>query len=155
MQMTQCISDEVQIFWTLRSCDLVVLIARSNSLLQALKLASPSCAFTRERYIFPTLPFALAHISVRCLYNVESISVRSRRRWVNVPVQKCGVSVPRLVSDIRLHFPVVVADASTFLGMYALRERRQHVTQEDFEFAVAKVLKKNQDSNTSVNKLFS
>jgi ATP-dependent 26S proteasome regulatory subunit len=24
-------------------------------------------------------------------------------------------------------------------GMYALRERRQHVTQEDFEFAVAKV----------------
>ena len=27
----------------------------------------------------------------------------------------------------------------TLLGMYALRERRQHVTQEDFEFAVAKV----------------
>lgn len=24
-------------------------------------------------------------------------------------------------------------------GMYALRERRQHVTQEDFEFAIAKV----------------
>jgi len=27
----------------------------------------------------------------------------------------------------------------TLSGMYALRERRQHVTQEDFEFAVAKV----------------
>jgi len=40
-------------------------------------------------------------------------------------------------------------------GMYALRERRQHVTQEDFEFAIAKVLKKNQEGNTSVNKLFS
>lgn len=61
--------------------------------------------------------------------------------------------------------------------MYALRERRQHVTQEDFEFAVAKVrsfwiravlmlieiltalgsqvLKKNSEGNTSVNKLFS
>jgi 26S proteasome regulatory subunit T6 len=61
--------------------------------------------------------------------------------------------------------------------MYALRERRQHVTQEDFEFAIAKVrsfsdkthseggqwtdglafqvLKRNQDANTSVNKLFS
>ena len=60
--------------------------------------------------------------------------------------------------------------------MYALRERRQHVTQEDFEFAIAKVLafiiiitehtyltgvddlqvlKKNQEANTSVNKLFS
>jgi 26S proteasome regulatory subunit T6 len=40
-------------------------------------------------------------------------------------------------------------------GMYALRERRQHVTQEDFEFAIAKVLKKNQEGNTSINKLFS
>lgn len=39
-------------------------------------------------------------------------------------------------------------------GMYALRERRQHVTQEDFEFAVAKVLKKNAEGNTSVGKLF-
>lgn len=28
---------------------------------------------------------------------------------------------------------------SGLVGMYALRERRQHVTQEDFEFAVAKV----------------
>ena len=62
----------------------------------------------------------------------------------------------------------------TEAGMYALRERRQHVTQEDFEFAIAKVrittatmkstltppfcpqvLKKNQEGNTSVNKLFS
>ncbi|EJT99294.1 26S proteasome regulatory complex ATPase RPT6 [Dacryopinax primogenitus] len=43
----------------------------------------------------------------------------------------------------------------TEAGMYALRERRQHVTQEDFEFAIAKVLKKGQEANTSVNKLFS
>lgn len=27
-------------------------------------------------------------------------------------------------------------------GMFALRERRMHVTQEDFEMAVAKVTKK-------------
>lgn len=26
-------------------------------------------------------------------------------------------------------------------GMFALRERRQHVTQEDFEMAVSKVMK--------------
>ncbi|KAG2104421.1 uncharacterized protein F5147DRAFT_704564 [Suillus discolor] len=43
----------------------------------------------------------------------------------------------------------------TEAGMYALREWRQHVTQEDFEFAIAKVLKKNQESYTLVNKLFS
>jgi 26S proteasome regulatory subunit T6 len=40
-------------------------------------------------------------------------------------------------------------------GMYALRERRQYVGQEDFEMAVAKVLKKNAEGNTSVGKLFS
>ncbi|WAR57676.1 hypothetical protein PtB15_8B729 [Puccinia triticina] len=42
----------------------------------------------------------------------------------------------------------------TEAGMYALRERRQHVTQEDLELAVAKVLKRNLDASTSTNKLF-
>ena len=32
-------------------------------------------------------------------------------------------------------------------GMFALRERRIHVTQEDFEMAVAKVMKKDDDKN--------
>ena len=32
-------------------------------------------------------------------------------------------------------------------GMFALRERRVHVTQEDFEMAVAKVMKKDDDKN--------
>lgn len=38
--------------------------------------------------------------------------------------------------------------------MFALRERRVHVTQEDFEMAVAKVMKKDADSNMSLRKLF-
>jgi 26S proteasome regulatory subunit T6 len=38
--------------------------------------------------------------------------------------------------------------------MYALRERRVHVTQEDFEMAVAKVMKKDGDKDMSLNKLF-
>ncbi|GAA6005576.1 proteasome regulatory particle base subunit RPT6 [Rhodotorula paludigena] len=42
----------------------------------------------------------------------------------------------------------------TEAGMYALRERRQHVTQEDFELAVAKVLRKAGEGNVSSNKLF-
>ena len=32
-------------------------------------------------------------------------------------------------------------------GMFALRERRMHITQEDFEMAVAKVMKKDDDKN--------
>ncbi|GAA5968462.1 hypothetical protein JCM8115_006397 [Rhodotorula mucilaginosa] len=42
----------------------------------------------------------------------------------------------------------------TEAGMYALRERRQHVTQEDFELAVAKVLRKANEGSMSSNKLF-
>ena len=34
--------------------------------------------------------------------------------------------------------------------MFALRERRQHVTQEDFEMSVSKVMKKDADKNMSV-----
>jgi len=42
----------------------------------------------------------------------------------------------------------------TEAGMFALRERRIHVTQEDFEMAVAKVMKKDVDSNMSIQKLW-
>ncbi|KAK9732979.1 hypothetical protein RND81_04G035500 [Saponaria officinalis] len=42
----------------------------------------------------------------------------------------------------------------TEAGMFALRERRIHVTQEDFEMAVAKVMKKDTDKNMSLRKLW-
>ena len=42
----------------------------------------------------------------------------------------------------------------TEAGMSALRERRVHVTQEDFEMAVAKVMQKDSEKNVSVAKLF-
>merc|ERR1712194_468514 len=38
-------------------------------------------------------------------------------------------------------------------GMFALRERRVHVTQDDFQMAVSKVLKKESDANMSINML--
>lgn len=38
--------------------------------------------------------------------------------------------------------------------MFALRERRVHVTQEDFLLAATKVLRKDSDKDTSVAKLF-
>merc|ERR1712196_344031 len=44
--------------------------------------------------------------------------------------------------------------ACTESGMFALRERRVHVTQEDFEMAVSKVMKKESDRNMSIQKLF-
>eukprot|EP00033_Pygsuia_biforma_P002242 GCRY01002483.1.p1 GENE.GCRY01002483.1~~GCRY01002483.1.p1 ORF type:complete len:431 (-),score=71.51 GCRY01002483.1:79-1278(-) len=42
----------------------------------------------------------------------------------------------------------------TEAGMFALRERRVHVTQEDFEMAVAKVMKKESDESMSLKKFF-
>ena len=38
----------------------------------------------------------------------------------------------------------------TEAGMYALRERRIHVTQEDFELAMAKVMKKDTDKDLAL-----
>jgi len=68
-----------------------------------------------------------------------------RRKWDNVLAQKFVVSAQKQV-----HLPSsIFSDGSclfiTHAGMYALRERRQHVTQEDFEFAVAKVSRFSQD----------
>ena len=42
----------------------------------------------------------------------------------------------------------------TEAGMYALRERRVHVTQEDFEMAVGKVMRKDGEKDMSILKLF-
>lgn len=39
-------------------------------------------------------------------------------------------------------------------GMFALRERRIHVTQEDFEMAVSKVMKKDSEKDMSIRQLW-
>jgi len=41
----------------------------------------------------------------------------------------------------------------TEAGMFALRERRQHVTEDDFQMAVSKVMKKDSDKNMSLKQL--
>jgi len=47
-----------------------------------------------------------------------------------------------------------VKGVCTEAGMYALRERRVHVTQEDFEMAVSKVMKKDSERNMSIKKFW-
>jgi 26S proteasome regulatory subunit T6 len=42
----------------------------------------------------------------------------------------------------------------TEAGMFALRERRLHVTQDDFEMSVAKVMKKDTDQDMSLKKFW-
>jgi SpoVK/Ycf46/Vps4 family AAA+-type ATPase len=68
---------------------------------------------------------------------------------------------PRALCVWRICVPCVRACASSRspppapeAGMFALRERRIHVTQEDFEMAVAKVMNKDTDSDMSIKKLW-
>jgi SpoVK/Ycf46/Vps4 family AAA+-type ATPase len=50
-----------------------------------------------------------------------------------------GINLKALAEKMGQCSGAEVRGICTEAGMYALRERRQHVTQEDFEFAVAKV----------------
>lgn len=61
--------------------------------------------------------------------------------------------VPRTYSHSLTIFSCLQA-VCTEAGMFALRERRVHVTQEDFEMAVAKVMKKETEKNMSLRKLW-
>ncbi|CAD6589284.1 MAG: 26S proteasome regulatory subunit 8, partial [Cyphobasidiales sp. Tagirdzhanova-0007] len=65
-----------------------------------------------------------------------------------------GINLRSLAEKMGQCSGAEVRGICTEAGMYALRERRQHVTQDDFEMAISKVLKKNNDGNTSSNKLF-
>lgn len=57
--------------------------------------------------------------------------------------QCSGAEVRGICTEAGMYFqfPQTILLSKPIVGMYALRERRQHVTQEDFEFAVAKVRK--------------
>ncbi|KAI0219726.1 26S proteasome regulatory subunit 8 [Massospora cicadina] len=65
-----------------------------------------------------------------------------------------GINLKKIAEKMPGSSGAEVKAVCTEAGMYALRERRVHVTQEDFEMAVAKVMKKDSDANTSLKKLF-
>ncbi|KIS70905.1 putative proteasome regulatory particle base subunit RPT6 [Mycosarcoma maydis] len=65
-----------------------------------------------------------------------------------------GINLRALAEKMGQCSGAEVRGICTEAGMYALRERRQHVSHEDFELAIAKVLRAQASSETSVNKLF-
>ena len=60
-----------------------------------------------------------------------------------------GINLRSLAEKMGQCSGAEVRGICTEAGMYALRERRQHVTQEDFEFAIAKVRRPILSSRTS------
>ena len=53
-----------------------------------------------------------------------------------------GIDLKKIANLMTTASGAELKGCCTEAGMFALRERRVHVTQEDFEMAVAKVMKK-------------
>lgn len=65
-----------------------------------------------------------------------------------------GINLRKIAEQMPGASGAEVKGTCTEAGMYALRERRVHVTQEDFEMAVAKIMQKDSERNTSIRKLW-
>merc|ERR1712117_265963 len=65
-----------------------------------------------------------------------------------------GINLRKIAEQMGGSSGAEVKGTWTEAGMYALRERRVHVTQEDFEMAVAKIMQKDSEKNMSIKKLF-
>jgi len=65
-----------------------------------------------------------------------------------------GINLAKIAEMMPGSSGAEVKGVCTEAGMYALRERRVHVTQEDFEMAVAKVMQKDSEKNMSIKKLW-
>uniref|UniRef100_A0A915KLC4 AAA+ ATPase domain-containing protein n=1 Tax=Romanomermis culicivorax TaxID=13658 RepID=A0A915KLC4_ROMCU len=65
-----------------------------------------------------------------------------------------GIMLEKIAQNMTGASGAEVKAVCTEAGMYALRERRIHVTHEDFEMAVAKVMQKDSEKNISLKKLW-
>ncbi len=65
-----------------------------------------------------------------------------------------GINLKKIADQLHHSSGAEIKAVCTEAGMFALRERRVHVTQEDFEMSVAKVMKKDTEKNTSLRKMW-
>ncbi|KAF9892383.1 26S proteasome regulatory subunit 8 [Aspergillus nanangensis] len=65
-----------------------------------------------------------------------------------------GINLTKIAEKMNGCSGAELKGVCTEAGMYALRERRVHVTQEDFDLATAKILNKHDDKEVAVSKLF-
>ncbi|EDX15035.1 26S proteasome regulatory subunit 8 [Drosophila simulans] len=65
-----------------------------------------------------------------------------------------GIDLRKIAEQMPGASGAEVKGVCTEAGMYALRERRVHVTQEDFEMAVSKVMMKDSEKNMSIRKFW-
>ena len=65
-----------------------------------------------------------------------------------------GINLTKIAEKMNGCSGAELKGVCTEAGMYALRERRVHVTQEDFDLATAKILNKHDDKAVSLTKLW-
>ncbi|KAG2382053.1 hypothetical protein C9374_005845 [Naegleria lovaniensis] len=83
------------------------------------------------------------------LARLDILKIHSRRMNLTR-----GINLRKIASMLGGASGAEIKATCTEAGMFALRERRVHVTQEDLELAVAKVMKRGDESNMSFKKLF-
>uniref|UniRef100_A0A093UW93 26S proteasome regulatory subunit 8 homolog n=1 Tax=Talaromyces marneffei PM1 TaxID=1077442 RepID=A0A093UW93_TALMA len=65
-----------------------------------------------------------------------------------------GINLTKIAEKMNGCSGAELKGVCTEAGMYALRERRVHVTQEDFDLATAKILNKHDDKEVSLGKVW-
>ena len=78
----------------------------------------------------------LTYVCVRAQARLDILRIHSRKMNLTR-----GINLRKVAEAMPGSSGAEVKGVCTEAGMYALRERRVHVTQEDFEMAVAKVRK--------------
>ncbi|XP_037928578.1 26S proteasome regulatory subunit 8-like [Teleopsis dalmanni] len=81
--------------------------------------------------------------------NLDILKVHSRK----INLTRC-INLLKIAKLIPGASGAEVKGVNIGAGMYALRKRRAHVTQEDFEMAVAKVMQMNSEKNMSIKELW-
>ena len=96
-----------------------------------------------------TILFHATNNHICFLKRLDILKIHSRRMNLTR-----GINLRKIAEQMGGSSGAEVKGTCTEAGMYALRERRVHVTQEDFEMAVAKIMQKDSEKNMSIKKLF-
>jgi len=80
---------------------------------------------------------------------VDILKIHSRRMNLTR-----GIDLKKISDQMGGASGAEIKAVCTEAGMFALRERRTHVTQDDFEMAVSKVMRKDNEKNMSLKKLW-
>lgn len=88
-----------------------------------------------------------------CVFRVEARAdiLRIHSRSMNLTR---GINLTKIAEKMNGCSGAELKGVCTEAGMYALRERRVHVTQEDFDLATAKILNKHDDKEVSLGKVW-